>query len=45
MTESFLLNKDLSYLKENHKRITEEIAEAAIKSGKEVAKKLATAML
>ena len=34
MTESFLHNQDLSYLNENYKRITDEIAEAAIRSGR-----------
>ncbi len=34
MTESFLHNGSLSYLDENYKRITDEIAEAAIKSGR-----------
>ncbi len=34
MTESFLHKTDLSYLNENYKRITDEIAEAAIKSGR-----------
>ncbi len=34
MTESFLRNQDLSYLNENYKRITDEIAQAAIKSGR-----------
>ena len=34
MTESFLHNQDLSYLDENYKRITAQIAEAAIRSGR-----------
>ena len=34
MTESFLHKPDLSYLDDNYKRITDEIAEAAVKSGR-----------
>lgn len=34
MMESFLHNDSLSYLEENYKRITSDIAEAAVKSGR-----------
>lgn len=34
MTENFLHNQDLSYLDENYKRISQQIAEAAVKSGR-----------
>ena len=36
MTQSYLTDPSLSYLDENYKRINDQIAEAAVKSGREV---------